>query len=470
MPGSPPSPGIREVFHARFTDHAYPPHTHDVWTLFIVDDGAIRYDLDGRACGAEPSMVTVLPPHVVHDGRPATSRGFRKRVLYLETSILGEQLIGPAVDRPVVPEERLRGQVSALHDALACADDALEAETRLAYVAERIAASLGTPAAEPSPVATADQAERLRAFLDAHAFEQVTIASAAAAIGATPTQLARSFSTVFGIAAARVRPRATPRGRPRPDPRWAGVGRRGRRGRLLRPGPPVAPLQAVPRNDAGPVPQRQRAGLTAVCRPSPGRLGSSAAGVTIDVMRDPSVPVDPTPPEPAAPAGLPAADDELASARSALDRHAWEEAYERFTGADHQAVLSGADLEALASAAFFTGHADAETEAEERAFKAYQAEGNEIRAGFMALQLGRVYGYKGKLSIATAWVRRAERLLDGSAGELRARLPGPRPERHGPARRGRRNGTRAGRDGGPDRHDVDGCGPPGDGPDRRSGR
>ena len=110
---------------------------------------------------------------------------------------------------------------------------------------------------------------------------------------------------------------------------------------------------------------------------------------------------------------LPAADDEAAAAHSALDRHAWEEAYERFTRADRRSVLSGADLEALASAAFFTGHADAEIEAEERAFKAYQAEGNEIRAGFMALQLGRVYAYKGKLSIAAAWVRRAERLLDG---------------------------------------------------------
>ena len=44
--------GIREVLHARFTDHAYPPHTHDVWTLFIVDDGSILYDLHGRAGGA----------------------------------------------------------------------------------------------------------------------------------------------------------------------------------------------------------------------------------------------------------------------------------------------------------------------------------------------------------------------------------------------------------------------------------
>ena len=37
----PPVPGVAEVFHAHFTDHAYPLHTHDTWTLLIVDDGAV---------------------------------------------------------------------------------------------------------------------------------------------------------------------------------------------------------------------------------------------------------------------------------------------------------------------------------------------------------------------------------------------------------------------------------------------
>ena len=196
----PSVPGIREVLHARFTDHAYPPHTHDAWTLFIVDDGAIRYDLHRRAHGAEPSMVTLLPPHVVHDGRPATSRGFRKRVLYLETSVLGEHLIGPAVDRPVIPDPTLRGDVSAVHDALACPDDALEAETRLAFIAERIRASLGERSSAPMASRGRDLAESLRAFLDAHLSEPITMTAAAAELGAGPTQLARAFADAFRIA------------------------------------------------------------------------------------------------------------------------------------------------------------------------------------------------------------------------------------------------------------------------------
>jgi AraC-like DNA-binding protein len=191
--------GVREVFHARFADHAYPPHTHDAWTLFIVDDGAIRYDLDGHARGADPPMVTILPPHVVHDGRAATSDGFRKRVLYLETSVLGEHLIGRAVDQPVIGDRALRNRVSDLHHTLGCIDDTLEAETRLAFVVEQIRGCLGEGAPDPPAERGQDLAEHLRAYLDAHVCERATIAAAAEQIGAGSTQLARAFAATFGI-------------------------------------------------------------------------------------------------------------------------------------------------------------------------------------------------------------------------------------------------------------------------------
>jgi AraC-like ligand binding domain len=78
---------IREVFHAHLVDYAYPPHCHETWAVLIVDDGAIRYDLDRRRCGAAGQTVTILPPGVAHDGRPAPgARGFRKRELYLDGS------------------------------------------------------------------------------------------------------------------------------------------------------------------------------------------------------------------------------------------------------------------------------------------------------------------------------------------------------------------------------------------------
>ena len=197
---TPRVPGIREVLHASFAEHAYPSHTHDVWTLFVVDEGAVRYDLDRTAHAAAPSMVSVLPPHVVHDGRPATSAGYRKRAIYLETSVLGEHLIGPAVDQPVMRDPSLRGLVDGLDASLASADDGLEAEIRLAEVAERIRSSMGEPVPLwRDPRRNRELAEQLRAWLDARLFEAPTMAEAAAALEAGPTQLARSFTDAFAI-------------------------------------------------------------------------------------------------------------------------------------------------------------------------------------------------------------------------------------------------------------------------------
>jgi AraC-like DNA-binding protein len=191
--------GVREVLDATFSSHAYPPHTHDVWTLFLVDRGAVAYDLDRHARSAQPTMVSILPPHVVHDGRPATAGGYRKRVVYLEADVIGVDLIGAAVDRPVIGDAAFRQDVSRLIDALICADDALDAETRLAFVAERIRSTLAPAATDRAPSPDRRVADELRAWLDAHAFEGVTLAAAALEIGSGPTHAARSFVDSFGI-------------------------------------------------------------------------------------------------------------------------------------------------------------------------------------------------------------------------------------------------------------------------------
>ncbi|OGO51853.1 MAG: hypothetical protein A2Z32_09470 [Chloroflexi bacterium RBG_16_69_14] len=109
----------------------------------------------------------------------------------------------------------------------------------------------------------------------------------------------------------------------------------------------------------------------------------------------------------------------MQAGRDALDRHAWDEAFDRLSQADREGRLSGGDLEALSLAAFFAAHPDLELEVKERAFKAYEAEGNELRAAYLALDIAREYGYAGKPSIASAWIRRAERIL-GSEGETYA--------------------------------------------------
>lgn len=190
-------PGITEVFHAQFVDHAYPTHTHAAWSLLIVDDGTIRYDLDRHGHGAAGATVSILPPDVPHDGRTVTSRGFRKRVLYLEPSTLGTDLIGAAVDQPTLRDPLLRQRIDELHRVLSAADDPLEAESRLALISDRLGAHLRRPAPARRPAERL--AADLRDLLDQHVASGLTLQAAGALLHADPSHLVRTFSRAFGF-------------------------------------------------------------------------------------------------------------------------------------------------------------------------------------------------------------------------------------------------------------------------------
>ncbi|WP_226967317.1 helix-turn-helix transcriptional regulator [Streptomyces phaeolivaceus] len=230
-------PGVVEVFHAHYTEYAYPMHVHDVWTLLIVDDGAVRYELDRHEHGTPNDTVSLLPPYVPHNGAPVTDAGFRKRVLYLDpgSTALDEGLIGAAVDEPDLRDPLLRLRVGQLHAALARPGDELEAESRLALVGERLRGHLRGPAEDSSLRASGGRtrhavAHQLRELLDeriadgvdevdgadstdgtdradrtdradgADGAGRITLEEAARTVHAHPAHLVRAFGAAFGIA------------------------------------------------------------------------------------------------------------------------------------------------------------------------------------------------------------------------------------------------------------------------------
>jgi AraC-like DNA-binding protein len=195
---APAVPGIAEVFHARFTDHAYPVHAHDTWTLLVVDQGVIRYDLHRHEHGALGTSVTLLPPHVAHTGRAATPHGFRKRVLYLDTDVLDPALTGAAVDSPSLDDALLRARVHQLHEALDEPGAELESESRLALIGVRIRQHLRAAPGEPGPPGPRLAAE-LRELLDERLVAGIALRSAAAILHAHPAHLVRSFTTAYGL-------------------------------------------------------------------------------------------------------------------------------------------------------------------------------------------------------------------------------------------------------------------------------
>jgi AraC-like DNA-binding protein len=196
----PPVAGVVEVFHAHFTEHAYPMHVHDAWTLLIVDDGAVRYDLDRHQRGTPADTVSLLPPQVPHNGSPATAHGFRKRVVYLDMTHLDERFIGPAVDSPDLVDPVLRRRVGHLHTALAHRGEEFEAESRLALIGERLRERLRPSPAFGAAVPGRGIAQDLRDLLDARLVDGIALHEAAGLVHAHPAHLVRAFSGVFGIA------------------------------------------------------------------------------------------------------------------------------------------------------------------------------------------------------------------------------------------------------------------------------
>jgi AraC-like DNA-binding protein len=191
--------GVVEVLHAHFPSHAYPSHTHDAWTVLIVDEGVVRYDLDHREHGLAQAQVSLLPPNVPHDGRSVRPEGFRKRVLYLEPDRLGDNVIGAAVDQPEYVDPVLRHRIHQLHGVLRDGKEDLEAQSRLTLIEERLRQHLERNVTDPPDRRDPGVAKRLREVLDEYVPAGITLDDASLLVHAHPAHLVRAFSREYGM-------------------------------------------------------------------------------------------------------------------------------------------------------------------------------------------------------------------------------------------------------------------------------
>lgn len=194
----PDVPSVQEVLHATFRRHAYPAHTHENWTVLLVDDGAVTYSMDRTEHRAAPASVTVLPPHVPHDGRSAVDGApFRKRVLYLDAHWLPGGAAAAAVARPTLLDPHVVSTVDRIHAALRSPGGALAAEEAVLSLRDAVGTHLGAP--PPVPARDVPLARRLRHLLDDRLTETFTLADAARILDAHPSHLVRAFSQAYGI-------------------------------------------------------------------------------------------------------------------------------------------------------------------------------------------------------------------------------------------------------------------------------
>jgi class 3 adenylate cyclase len=104
------------------------------------------------------------------------------------------------------------------------------------------------------------------------------------------------------------------------------------------------------------------------------------------------------------------------AAKIAFSRHAWREAYERFAEADAANSLEPAELESYSEAAWWCGQPEAAIRLRERAYSMYIEAGQRQRAASVALLLFDSNALRRAETVASAWLAKAERLLDRETG------------------------------------------------------
>jgi DNA-binding CsgD family transcriptional regulator/HPt (histidine-containing phosphotransfer) domain-containing protein len=110
----------------------------------------------------------------------------------------------------------------------------------------------------------------------------------------------------------------------------------------------------------------------------------------------------------------PTREADLAAARAAYERHAWAEAYERLTAADHAAALDVRDLERLAITSWLAGHPDEMLATAARAHVEAARIGETELAIRAARALGTVLLQRGESAQGSGWLARAARVVEES--------------------------------------------------------
>ncbi|WP_019646856.1 AraC family transcriptional regulator [Novispirillum itersonii] len=197
-----------EFMHASFTHHAYDRHTHDRYVFGVTTGGAEQFWHRGALQIAPAGRVVVVNPGDVHDGESVVrGQSWQRRICYLDPQLFSDVAAedgrpgAPLFLSSVLDDPDLATDLRAFHAAAELpGQSALQRDTQLRGLISRlirrhaVTRPDGTPAGrEPAAV------RRVRAYLDAHPADDLSLADLGRLAGLSPLYLARSFRKAFGV-------------------------------------------------------------------------------------------------------------------------------------------------------------------------------------------------------------------------------------------------------------------------------
>ncbi len=202
-----PFQGGLDVLQARFVRQAFARHTHEVFTVGVVHQGAAAFWNRGAEHVAQGGSVMLINPDEVNTGHSFVESGYVHLVLYPSAEQLrqvAEQVTGKGASdvyfsQSVATVPDVARRLTAAHRTLITPDATrLARETALQDALAGLVVSLGQR--RPQQVGRERAvAGQIRQYLEAHACEHVSLADLAHLAQLSPFHLTRIFGREFGL-------------------------------------------------------------------------------------------------------------------------------------------------------------------------------------------------------------------------------------------------------------------------------
>lgn len=191
-----------ELLHARYVTHVFAPHIHEGYAIGVIERGAEQFLYRGGKHVAGAGSIVFINPGEVHTGSAAVEGGWTYRMLYPATELLqravsdmvGRERDLPFFAEPVVYDAEMAAEIALTHRALEGQISALERESRLLWTMARLIARYADDRPQVrEPIKEHEGVQRVRAYLDEHYAENVSLEELAALAQLSPFHLLRSF-------------------------------------------------------------------------------------------------------------------------------------------------------------------------------------------------------------------------------------------------------------------------------------
>ncbi|WP_028112478.1 AraC family transcriptional regulator [Ferrimonas kyonanensis] len=195
-----------ELLRARYHRQNFSRHSHEGYTVGVIDTGAQRFYRSGGDHIAPQHSIILVNADDVHNGCAATEGGWSYRAMYPRPEQfeqlnleLGRSADAPYFSEPVVHDLALARQLTLTFDTLSHSDNPLLRESLMFSSLIRLMTRHGGQ--RPVSLTRArPQLLKVKQFLDQQCDADVSLQQLADYVGLSPFHLLRQFQREFGLA------------------------------------------------------------------------------------------------------------------------------------------------------------------------------------------------------------------------------------------------------------------------------